>query len=346
MVLLRRYPFATTLKEYSARVAGVELRVGDLARDESVAGLALKRLKANMEESEYKPDPDSTVDDEVFSFHLAVALAAALGPAALRRFSESEASRTRGMLKLEDEVTLLELASSLGVRVEKRPISIPWLVARGGEVRRRILAYRVHVSDYLKVHAASEREDVLTNSFLLGGWVYLDRQGLEDLIYDAIKLRIEKLASQFELSELPEPVVARARAVFEEALDKRSGRLAELDPTAFPPCIKAIVKKASREGVRSLSDEEGYMLVTFLAYTKLDSNTIRSLLNAGDGDALAVSSLARFARSRGFRPFKCSAAKELGLCEWKCRGPTPLSEYRRRLARSIPEAPGGAGQGA
>ena len=346
MVLLRRYPFATTLKEYSVRVAGVEIRLSDLAKDEAVASLALKRLKANIEEDEYRPEPESTVDDEVFSFHLAVALATALGPSALRRFSESEASRARKMLKLEDENTLIELASSLEVRVEKKPISIPWLVARGGEVRRKILAYRVHVSDYLKVHAAGEREEALTNSFLLGGWVYLDRQDLEDLIHDAVRLRIETLARQVDPSELPEEILARARVVFEEALDKRSGRLADLDPDAFPPCISAIIEKASRAGVKALSDQEGYMLVTFLAYTKLDLDSLRDLLNAGDGDALAVSSLARFARSRGFRPFKCSAAKDAGLCKWNCRGPSPLSEYRRRLARSSHEGPEGVGRGA
>lgn len=336
MVLLRRYPFTTTLKDYSLRVVGVEVRVGDLARDEAIAGLALERLKAGIEEAEYRPKPELTVDDEVFSFHLAVALASALGPSALKRFSESEASRAYKTIKLEDENTLIELASSLGVRVEKKPISMPWLIARGGEVRRKILAYRVHVSDYLRVHAAGGREDALTNSFLLGGWVYLDRRGLEDLIHDAVRLRIETLASQVDPSELPEGILARAKAILEEALDKRSGRLVDLDPEAFPPCISAIVEKASRAGVKALSDQEGYMLVTFLAYIKLDSESLRDLLNASDGDALAISSLARYARLRGFSPFRCSAARDAGLCRWSCRGPSPLSEYRRRLARSSP----------
>jgi len=88
------------------------------------------------------------------------------------------------------------------------------------------------------------------------------------------------------------------------------------------------------------------MLVTFLAYIKLDSSIIRLLLNAEDGDVIAVTALARFARSRGFRPFKCEAAKKIGLCKWECRGPTPLSEYRRRLARNTPRALEETGRGA
>lgn len=342
MVLLKRYPFTVTLRDYTLRVAGVELGIGDLARDEAVADLALRRFKANVEGVEYKPRAEATLDDEVFSFHLAVALASAVGPAALRRFSEAEASRTLNSVRHEDESTLLELAAGLGVRVEKRALSIPWLVGRKGEVRWRTLAYRVHVSDYLKIHAAGEADDALTNSFLLGGWVYLDRQGLEDLIGDAVKSRIEDLSRLYDTSDLPETLVAKARTLFEEALDKKSGRLAEFDPEAFPPCIKAIVDKSSREGVRSLSDTEGYMLATFLAYVKHDSDTLRRILNVSEGEALALSSLARFARIRGFKPFKCSAAREVGVCRWQCRGPTPLAEYRRRLASGTPRGGRGA----
>ncbi|WP_460124605.1 hypothetical protein [Stetteria hydrogenophila] len=341
-MLLNRYPFTVSLKSYSRAVAGVELGVESLARDEAIRRLALRRFRAGMEGSEYKPSPDATVDDEVFSFHLALALAAAVGPAALKRFAEAEASRARRAFSLEGEATLLELASKLGVKVEMGRQSLAWLVSPRGDVRRRILTYRVHVSDFLRVHAESERDDALSNSFLLGGWVYLDRQGLEELLYDAVKLRIERLAGELDYSELPGEVVARARAIFEEALDSRSRRLLDLKPEAFPPCVNAIVEKASREGLRSLTDEEGYTLATFLAYTRVDPDAVKKLLGADDRDAIALVSLARYARSRGFRPLKCSAAREVGVCRWECRGPTPLAEYRR-LLRSSPGGPRGPG---
>lgn len=343
MVLARRYPFIVTLRDYSLKVAGVEFRVGDLARDEAIARLALKRFRAYMEGAEYEPERGSTVDDEVFSFHLAVALAAALGPTALRRLAEAEASRARNTLRLEDEATLLEIAAGLGVSVSRSSLSIPWQVDPKGGVRRRILTYRVHVSDYLRVHGASDREDALTNAFLLGGWVYLDRQGLEDLIYEAVKARVESLAGQVDPSELPEGLLSKARAALEEALDKGSRRLTELDPKAFPPCIQAIIEKASRAGVGSLSDPEGYMLATFLAYTRIDSGTLQSMLGVPEDAARAVASLARYARLKGFRPLKCQAAKAVGVCRWDCRGPTPLSEYRSRLAIRTPAAGGGGG---
>ena len=329
MARLRNYPFLTSLGDYTARAVGVSLTPHELAKDPYMLDLALARLRADFEGS--RPPQAPTVDDEVMSFHLAAAIAGALGQLAVKVFAEAEASRALAALKLEDEEGLMEVSRALGVPLEKRPISIPWLVEKGRGVRRRVLPYRVHVSGYLRVAAVQDGEGALTNAFLLGGWVYLDRALAEDLLYKAFVLAIARRASENTVEDLPSRALAIARAALENSIARRSGRLARLDEEALPPCIRAIMDRAAREGLKSLGDEEGYMLASFLAYIDVDVDWLSGKLGVGAEEASALLSLARMARSRGYRPYTCKAAKELGICSWDCRGPTPLSEYHRRL---------------
>ncbi len=333
MVKARSYPFLVSLQDYTHRAVGVGLSPSELARDPYILELALSRLRADFEGS--KPPAASTVDDEVLSFHLAAAIAGTLGPPAVKAFAEGEASRALKALKLEGEDGLIEVSRALGMPLEKRPVGIPWLVEKGRGVRRRVLPYRVHVSHYLKAVAYVDgAEGSLTNAFLLDGWVYMDRSLAEDLLYNAILLAAARRAAENAAEDLPAHALSRAKAMLENALAKRSGRLAPVDEGSLPPCIQAIIGKASSLGLRGLGDEEGYMLATFLAYLDVDVEWITSKLGAGEQEASALLSLARAARARGYRPYTCRAAREAGVCRWDCRGPTPLSEYHRRLRRA------------
>ena len=328
-MMLSRYPFLTTLDEYTASVLGVRLSFAAVARDESIASLALEWLKRASSRSGDWPRP-ANVDEAVLSFHLAVALASKLGRHVVDALATYVSETVKPHLKMEDEGSLASILRKLGVHVERRPVSIPWLVDSKGRVYKRNLGYAIPLSDYLRVF--EDNEGSLTNAFLRGGLVYADKLILEDVTAAAVRARVRLLAGKYSDEDVPEDLVSKGRLAFEEGLARRKWRLLPLVVRALPPCIRRIASKLSSNN--SLTDEEAYLLVTFLGGLEYEVAGLAEALDLDDNVARGLALLARYARVKGYTVYTCEAARSLGLCPEECSNTNPLATYARNLKRA------------
>jgi len=186
----------------------------------------------------------------------------------------------------------------------------------------------VRVDDVLKATAGVSS---LTNMFLRNGWVFLDRGGLIDLLLGAARRRLYKLAeelSNIDSESLDELALQVKISVDEIGLDE-IGFIEE----ALPECTKRLIDKAM--GGERLSEEELYVLVTFLANINAPTTLLASVL---DSSRLAPRNIARMMaevlmrEAKSFKPYNCRQLTARGICE-RCPKEGLLEEYKVKVKR-------------
>lgn len=293
------------------------------ARDEDFMKSVEARLMSRLEGGEWSPATSS--EAEVASLLLSLYIASRASRLALTRFIDGELEYARRMLEGEDLEVLARAAGILGVRLYRdRAARIPWLYSRG-RLYYRELALSAPFTD---VFENIEGVDV-TSLYILDGRVYLDRELLVTLITGVMRRRLYRLAEDLSGAEVEgvEDLVERVRRLVEHGAPLS----APVSEDLFPDCIKSILSKPSRG--EPLSDEEVYVVATFLAGINAGSSMLeRLLVEAG----LVKPELAPliggilYEEARGFKPYNCKTLQEMGIC--RCRG-SLISEYWARARR-------------
>jgi len=325
-----KYPYTVALKSYAERELGYYGPVEELLSDEDAIRLARKRLEAALSKDGLPNSTGETTWEEVLSFHAALAAVALSGSLRLlRRFAWAEAERTRRLLRGEDEKGLLRLARALGLEAKMENVSINWLYSRRRGVIPRILQFSLSLPNYLSVAAGLEDSRWrLSNSLLLGGRVYLDREGFEELISARVAGRIVELADEYR--ELEVKRLKELGQRFASSLDYGSPGI--FDPSLFPGCIAEAIEGARRG---DLSPGRLYMIATFLANINAPVDYLEDLLYASGtvsrAEARVIAEIL-LSEAKRYRPYKCEAALERGVCS-KCEG-NVLAEYWKAIRTS------------
>ncbi len=308
--------------EHLRRSTGYGNPLKILGLDEDVRRLALERVKARLHGVEWKGAPTSEYEVSTLLIALASVSASKL---ALTRFLDAEVGDAISRIQDEDLSVLIEVAQGLGIRVTRGgEVEMPWLISRGRVYYRR-LDISAPVSDVLE----NARISNVTSLFMLKGRVYLDRKLLLEVIAGAARKRLEDLAREIAplipgLDELAD----RIKDLAEETASRPRGLVEE----ALPSCIKALIARG-RTG-RGLSDEEVYVLATFMANIGAGPQILEEVLaKSGLAPPELAPSIASILieEASSYKPYNCKTLDEMGLCS--CRG-SLLLEYSSNLHRS------------
>jgi len=319
---VKRYPHLVDPLSYASSRLGISGGLEVLAGEEHLVSLALRRLKLALEGG-LPEELSPSADDEVFSFWLLLlALKASNSVYVLGRILDAEVERVERFLKAEDVESLASIARVLGVRVEFKPISFPWLVIKG-RVSERPLEVAVPVEDFLRYASRSKLEELrLVNNFVKGGYVYMDKERLVKLLSEASRLYIVEKLKAMEAPENPvfQRLVEEVRKL--EALEA-SGFREEL----LPSCVRGIIASSK---ARRLSDEEAYVVLSLLSSIGAPVEYVeRLLVEMGLASVKEARVIAEaLLKVRGYTPFKCEELKSRGICE--CSEDL-VREYQARL---------------
>ncbi len=329
MLWQAKYPYTVNLETYARREVDYYGTLEELLSDEEAINLGLKRLENVLSGEDLRDRIGSSAWEEVLSFHTAVAIVAqARSLRLLHRLSQAEAKRARNLLRDEDTRGLLRLARSLGIDAENEQVSINWIYSKKKGVIPKILQYSVSLAHYLRTASRLEGSKWrLSNSFILSGRVFLDKEVFEELLTARVEERIVELAGYYADLNLPK---------LREIGLKMATRLDQLpygkfDPSKLPACIREIVESI-RKG--ELIPEPLYMIATFLANVNAPPEYLGEILYSSGKISHALASImaeALLSEAKGFRPYRCEVALEKGLCS-ECKG-NVISEYWKAMRR-------------
>ncbi len=334
MLTYSKYPFVVNYREYLSRVYGYQVTLSDLEGDNKVVELARRRLKDAIEKGEVEVF-NAPAEDEVASFYLSLAAAAAAGSRRLLEiYAEAESKRALRLLRDEDDSGILELGKAMGLSVTRDIIKIPWIQARNGKVTYRLLSYSVSVSNYLRVVSPPpEPKWSLVNSMVRGGRVYMDSETLREFLALAVKRLIIGSADKLVKEDEPPRFLAEEALRLLNAKESKVMDSKGFSSDLFPPCIRQL-----QERLDKLSDEELYVYLSFLASIGLPPGTMALELSRARAVRLDVAersirALITAGLGTTYKPYSCKVMKDKGLCPAQCGLPHPILVYRANLKR-------------
>ena len=326
-MLYRRYPI---LVEDPIQFLRDRLGYSDplklLSGDREVLELAEKRAISRLSGEDWAGAASS--EYEVASLLMALVASLKASRLALSRFIEGEVSSLVKSLEGEDIEVLVRVASALGVRVDRgKRVRIPWIITRG-RIYYRVLDLSTPLPDALEYMDLDE--DSIASLFILEGRVYLDRRLLINLISGLARRRLYSIAES--LSDLEAPGIMEIVSSIKSYMEHGVYAVKGVDISAFPECIRNIMDKA-KNGM-ALSDEEVYIISTFLSNINADVSILEEVLVSG---GLVRPELAPiivpilYEEASKFRPYNCRRLRELGYCE--CRI-SLIAEYWSNLRKA------------
>lgn len=333
-----RYPFLSSARE-AVREADVDLAELATAGQGPVLTRAIERVR-NAIEAGVVGDPHPTPRVELLSYPLARVLISLVDqPGLTRRYTDAEATTAyeRFTADIEDD-TELKSVDSPGITLEA-------LLAEfdlGTAIRQRQTVGRgsagsvdVDVGTYLRLAGGFEANRWrLVNRPVAGGQVPVTRGELYELLREAVRRRVA--------DDLPLDVPDEIRDGLHDEVADIKAELAEHDlsrdidavvPDLFPPCITALLDRAS---AGALPDHSRFSLVTFLTAIGMEADEIVEHL-ANEDDDLTRRQIALVSDEEGgvYPPPSCATMQAYGdcvnmdaLCE---RIGHPLEYYQRRL---------------
>ena len=346
MLTYAKYPFIVDFKSYVQKVYGYEASLSELAADKTLAKLARTRLELAAKGDGLPAAISPTTEEEVLSFYLALAAAAALkSRRLLDALADAEARRVRALLDGEDQDSLLALASALKVTARASTARILVARSRSGRAIYKALPYSVKLGDYLKIIAGLDDPSwSLVNSMVDAGWVYLDENRFKDLLSIASRKVILELASRLaeEGAAVESLAVDAARLVELKSAGLRP--VEEIDESLLPPCMAELAKDPASKG-----DEGLYAYLSFLAAVGASADTLAKVLAAARrvDDLEAARALVEAMLKQGlgttYAPYTCEAMRKRGLCVAQCGVRTPVQMFlklRRGRARNVEKGVG------
>lgn len=342
---LAKYPF---LPEAAEEIKRLDFKIEDVLEPNyaPILNRAEKRiveaLTSNPPEVSYDPHADANV--EILSFPVAIVLVSATSSDYIRRrYALAEARRAYNLLKIEDEVKVIEVAKRFGWRV--RLVNI--------EVGLEKFDFALHFIDYLKSATAlfHEKDWKLVNRLVVRGEVYLSKQDVARLLQEEIRRRVESKIDPKIRSLVPEGIVERADSlktvhaerIKEEPLTIEGLSSPSIESDLFPPCVRGLYE-AALSG-RHIPHIGRFTLTSFLLNMGVDPNFIVDLFrkSADFNERMTRYQIEHIAGQRGSRtkyiPPKCDTLRTHGLCpgmdELCKRIKHPLTYYLRRKRRRV-----------
>ncbi|WP_144905322.1 DNA primase large subunit PriL [Halobellus captivus] len=363
--LYARYPFFEGARE-AVREADIS-PAALIAEDAPAVERATERVeRALMEGTVAAEEPHRWDDRErLLSYPIARILVSLIEtPAAVEKYATAEASTARerfaadfaadddfqstGITRASLDDVLREFDLSAAVRPE--PIDGPGdgRSRRGG---RGPTHYWIRIGPYLELADADWGERWrLVNREVADGAVRIPTDGLLRLLEAAVQRRVAG-GLPFEvrgtdggdaIADALEDAVAELRSLLNDTETASTGQIETVVPALFPPCMKALVRRARAD--ESLSTHAEFSLVSFLVALGMDSEDVLTLLGAESGDGEEHSAKARIesrveylTESNGtqYPPPSCATMKAYGDCvdpDERCETIShPLSYYTDAL---------------
>ncbi|MEM2094032.1 MAG: DNA primase large subunit PriL [Candidatus Bathyarchaeia archaeon] len=231
-----KYPFIQGASEY---VKALDLRLEELDSPEylGVIERAEQRVEESLVDGKVAWRKGQAEDVEILSFPVAMAFVASIGDSFLkRRYCLAEAKRTYELLKQEDDIKVVNIASTcMGWRAKLSPYKLG-----------RPSVITLNFIDYLR-NAARFHEDrwKLVNRKLCDGEVLLRKEELARLIAEEVRTRFERMLEQSPKAELPPFFDQRVQKIV-HLLNERKEKLKmdgmpkKVIVDAFPPCIRRL----------------------------------------------------------------------------------------------------------
>ncbi|MHA1733048.1 MAG: hypothetical protein ACTSU5_13960 [Promethearchaeota archaeon] len=228
---------------------------------------------------------------------------------------------TNDMLNRERESDILRISNYLGWQVEER----------GRIVNARKYHFRIRVFDYVRYSVLMRDPNwKLTNKYLEGGYVLLEKAGLARLLEEHVKWEIinTKNIEADGLSDLlrQEPGFEEFWHEVEELIREKQVRFStKLDlegfsdkHALFPPCVKVLYQKVTRG--QNLGHLERLFFAFFMLNMEYTVDDVVDLFrNSPDFDEkIARYQIEHAAGMRGkgtkYKAHGCSKLKSFGLC--------------------------------
>ncbi len=265
----------------------------------------------------------TTTEESVISFWLALLALKSFNSIYLyEKVLKAELSRVAEALRGESEDSLKRLAKTLGLKVGEESLKFPW-VLKGDKVVYRELRFSIPVEDFLRFASNSKDESLrLVNNFVLKGLVYLDRAKLEKLVVEASRKIIEE---RLKNTLIPEAAAFRKLSKDLRELEERAA--SGFNEELFPECVKSIIAAGK---TRRLSDEEAYVLLSFLKTIGAPRSYLEELLRSMGVEEAGVLAEA-LGRLGDYTPFKCEVLKAKGICDCDM---DLVEEYESRKAQA------------
>jgi DNA primase large subunit len=267
---------------------------------------------------------------EITSFVLArVLVSCARDRALMERLARYEAQRAHAFLQAEEEEKRIFLAGKIGFPLEGLFLPVP---------------------RYIELTAGMHEERWrLVNREVSGGNVLIDPLESEELLREQIRktlLSSLPLDVPESLCTLLEPCVAGVREEFQKKILRDFG---DVEESAFPPCMQAILSALS--GGTNITHAGRFALTAFLHNIGMDTaEIIQVYCRAPDFDISKTQYQVEHISGRGgkgteYTAPSCSAMRTLGLCvkpDALCgKVAHPLSYYRKKKRLTKGEKPGG-----
>jgi DNA primase large subunit len=206
------------------------------------------------------------------------------------------------------------------------------------------LEFVVSFNDYLRnvTHLRDEKWKII-NRFMVRGKVYLNQQDLARLLQEEVQRRIDKRLDTKELPPFPHKIIEIAEEL--NALAKEKIGEAEMEgfpkivsQSAFPPCIEALYKAASKG--RHLSHIGRFTLTSFLVTIGMPPEKVAELFKTFSDYNVRLTryQVEHIAGEKGsgthYTPPSCTTLQTHGVCinsDGLCRRVRhPLTYYMRK----------------
>jgi DNA primase large subunit len=325
------------MSKTAEHVKGIDIGIKELESEEfnRILNKAEDRVeKALTDLSTYVKSRPRDDEIEIFSFPIAVMMAAATGDSLVKkRYALAEAKRVSDMLKDERKEKIMVIAKNFN-----------WKIRLVEDNSLRPYNFALHFTDFLK-NATDFRDKKwkLVNRLVFNGEVYLTTNEASRLLEEEVRRYIEgKLDTK--VGSLPQNIMNRVNRLKQLALAKRGEiRLQEIPKgvviAAFPPCIKGLYD--SMAAGRSIPHIGRFALTSFLINIGMTVENVIDLFRSTSDfeERMTRYQVEHIAGVRGSRtkyiPPRCDTLRTHGVCpgiDEICKGIRhPLAYYRRKL---------------
>lgn len=353
------YPFVATEREFPNLF--IEKPSLVVVSDSNLRDLALSIIKGIIEKGEVSVLQHIHPEEAILVYYAIVDIVKSIDDAKLASRVALAYSKTASQhMRSESGPSLVLLANKLGInaKYETKDHPVLLVVKRGGSrpsFETINYQYSMPISQYLRIVATRLMHDPLyslSNFFLKGGTIYLDRDVfqriLEEHIYHYIIRQISGSEPPRDESflSLVDNVLNILKSHYEKLAPKtpREFKEAEEEPLStiveelFPPCIKKTVDSIRASG--NPSHAERFNLAAFLGQLGLGVDEVLEYfkLTPDYNEKIARYQVEHILGLRGskkkYMPYNCDRLKSMGICpvSYQCEGgKNPLAVYKYNL---------------
>lgn len=236
------------------------------------------------------------------------------------------------LLHENSDVTLYNICQDIGLKFRYYDPPIIYGVNIIKDQHQKLESnFTIHFIDYLKL-SSNLRDEYrkLAHNSVLEGYVFIQNQRLIRLIQEYVRNKIlikesdDKASLKAFLNEVSR--IKDFKDVYEEILNIWEERKEEFEYTfaidfeseedfltLFPPCVNEILKK-TQEGQNLIHNERLFIVWFLLALDYPVEKVVDLFSTMPDFDRDKTTYQVKFAKKKGYVPYKCLTLKSLNLC--------------------------------